>query len=244
MLDPRKLSLLFLFVCSTLFAQINVDMKVVIETTESEKIGNFTVVPDNFVATPFRIAVLSWKTAVNREDIAIKVTDEKRRSVPYVTVNDSTIIVTQPGHTWVEVEGSTIDFDLKKSWKIREAVDFTLEPLTPPKPPEPPTPEVPADSFGNIGQRVAEWSKSLPSRKLVGEAYLRNAVLLTSADGRNMTIDDVTKRLGTELLTIPDYPKFATVTSNINLDLATRWPVSKGVLSDYYRCIALGLGVK
>ena len=120
-------------------------------------------------------------------------------------------------------------------------------PQPPPKPDDPvvPVPVVPPDQFDNIGQRVAKMSVGLPKAREVGAIYLKYAVELESNQAM-----DVTKAISSasaERLTLlgGDAPKYNDVTAMLNTDLQGRWKtMSKGLLAEWMRCIAIGYGAK
>lgn len=113
-------------------------------------------------------------------------------------------------------------------------------PPAPPKPPEPPKPPVPDDAFGNIGQRVATWSAGLPSNAAMAAAYNTAAKQLKTDPSQ--TIDSVTASLSTALRAVAQFEAYAPVTSQINADLQSRWPLSRGVLADYFAAVSVGFG--
>jgi hypothetical protein len=238
-------------------AQITVKQLTVVDRPEkSVTIGNFVEVPKDFNAVPFNIGFVEWKTEVPPDDLTITLTDATRAHVPFIPqVNANKeltgFVVKQVGHFWVRVKGSHVDFDKKIYVKIDEEIDFFVDklevkPYVPPEPPTPPKPNVPTDAFDNIGQRVAEWSKALPQNKIVGQIYLDAAKALRS--DRTATTDSVTVKIATDLRSkLSDPPIYSKLIQQISTDLAARWdraPLSKGVLADYYACVALGLGVK
>jgi len=129
-----------------------------------------------------------------------------------------------------------------------EAFPITLGDIPPPEPkpnPKPkPDPEVPPDGFDNIGQRIAQWSAGLPKRTEVGAIYLKYADKLSKQPSFQIleaftgASADRVAVLGT------DVAKYADIVAKINADIATRGPMGKGVVIDYFRAMARGYGAK
>lgn len=239
-------------------AQITVKNLTVTDIPEkSVRIGNFVEVPKDFQAAVFNIGYVEWKTDVPPDLLTITLTDVNRAHVPFIpTVNDKKELtgfaVKQVGHFWVRVRGTHVDFEKKIFATIDEELDFFVDAIGPvkpddPKPPKPePLPTVPTDSFDNIGQRAAVWSKDLPQNKVVGEIYLTAAKKLRSdpAATTDSVTRDIASDLKSKLTNSTVYSKFVLQVSD---DLTARWnraPLSRGVLADFYACVALGLGVK
>jgi hypothetical protein len=238
-------------------AQITVKQLTVVDRPEkSQTIGNFVEVPKDFKAIPFNIGFVEWKTEVPPDDLTITLTDATRAHVPFIPqVNANKeltgFVVKQVGHFWVRVKGSHVDFEKKIFSTIDDEIDFFVDKLetkpdVPFPPIPPPKPDIPADSFDNIGQRVAEWSKVLPQNKIVGQIYLDAAKSLRS--DKTATTDSVTVKIGADLRNkLVDPQIYSALIKQVSLDLGQRWdraPLSKGVLADFYACVALGLGVK
>lgn len=237
-----------LLLCSQIVqAQITVKQMTVIEVSDkSEKIAGFIAVPKDYQAKPFNIVHAKWETKVPKDRLRVKLTDISRQTIPFIDLKEDGLVVTQVGHFWLAVRGTYFDKTTQDIIEIDEEVDFFVDPLVPPPKPEPlpppipPKPSVPEDAFGNIGQRVETLAKALPSNQLVGKAYIDAAVSLSNTSA---TVNEVGTQLGTALTAIPNYDKYAEVSKLVNTDLASRWPLTKGILSDYYKCIASGLGV-
>jgi hypothetical protein len=116
------------------------------------------------------------------------------------------------------------------------------EPEPEPEPTPTPTPNpVPDDQFNNIGKKVQDWSKGLPKRKELGAVYREAHKLLTESpittinDATLMIADSKNKLLGSEAV------KYNVFFENLNADLRTRWPLSRGDLATYMLCVAVGL---
>lgn len=113
-----------------------------------------------------------------------------------------------------------------------------------PDPPEPtpPDPDIPDDDFDNIGQRVSTWSKGLPKKEVVAKNFKTYASKLDQ--GEYISINDAsqamvkarTKDLGS------DASKWGEFNQRLNSDFTERWPMSKGVVVDYWKAISVGLG--
>uniref|UniRef100_UPI0035699054 hypothetical protein n=1 Tax=Stieleria sp. TaxID=2795976 RepID=UPI0035699054 len=142
------------------------------------------------------------------------------------------------------------DFENQKQQLVDIVIneDVTPEPEPEPDDPDPPGPEpdnVPADDFENIGQRVAKWSAGIANRADYAIAYEAAATRLRSSPSD--TVDDVGKKLVADLQAVASFDKYLpAVGAKLNEDIQGRWPLSRGVLADYYTAIAVGFrgGVK
>jgi hypothetical protein len=170
--------------------------------------------------------------------IIVSVSDIERNNVPCSVIADKLYMVSTPGKLWVRVTCT----DFEKRIHTEDEVTIVVGPPTPPKPPTPPTPVVPPDTFNNIGQRVAAWSAGLPLNAAVGKVYLDGANNLRT--NKNLTIDEASGVVSTALVSLPGYSAYSVFTNGLNTDVKTRWPMAKGVLADYWTCVALGFGVK
>lgn len=207
-------------------------------------IGDIVVGEVEGEITPVTVAVITVTTKAS--NIEFSASDINRResswfSLPEVTDGEQRTVryvVTTPGENWIEA--LCIDFDKKVFNKYKTTV--TIGKPKPPTPPDPPKPDVPPDVFNNIGQKVAEWTKGLPDTKLVGKVYLDASKDLRT--NPSLTINQAANNLVTKLLAIPSYVSVYNIfKTNVNADVASRGTMTKGVLADYWKCIALGLGV-
>lgn len=178
--------------------------------------------------------------------------------VDYERVGDRLFLWAPPGEhdlsaslIWVKFEIITIEVDGEPK-EIRNLIDFGQqqhrasfsvgepEPPEPPDPPDPPAPDVPDDQFQNIGKRVALWATGFDEAGEVAEAY-RDAASSLRTDPQS-TVDSVSADLISSLKDDVDFDAYASeIGTNINADLQERWPMSKGVLADYYDAVAVGL---
>lgn len=143
------------------------------------------------------------------------------------------------------IEVTTFDPELGIDERVL-SVELGPSPKPEPEPdPEPnpqPTPNpVPDDQFNNLGKKVQEWSKGLPKRKELGAVYREASKLLTESpittinDATLFIADSKNKLLGSDAV------KYNLFFENLNSDLRTRWPLSKGDLGSYMTCVAVGL---
>lgn len=102
-------------------------------------------------------------------------------------------------------------------------------------------PDIPPDDFQNIGQRVAAWAKGLQGTDKAAAIFKESARLLD--EDPTKTVDDVATWLIKQLQeSVPyDSPGWSKLRANYGADLQQRWPLSGGVLADYYRAVAAGL---
>lgn len=116
------------------------------------------------------------------------------------------------------------------------------EPEPEPEPTPTPTPNpVPDDQFNNLGKKCLEWSKGLPKRKELGSIYREASKLLTESP--ITTINDATLFVADNKnkLLSSDAVKYNIFFENLNADLRSRWPLSRGDLAAYMLCVAVGL---
>jgi hypothetical protein len=116
--------------------------------------------------------------------------------------------------------------------------------------PEPPAPEpdvptpgpVPPDAFNNIGQRVAKVTAGLPKRVEVAGVYrfgakqLREEPLTTVNSAFDRVFAERAALLG------GDFEKYKPFVDLIGTDIKQRWPMSRGVVADYFDAVSVGLG--
>lgn len=123
-----------------------------------------------------------------------------------------------------------------------------VEAVKPPEPPKPdpdtptppgPSPDVPADPFDNLGQRVATWAAGLEGRGSAAAVY--RAAAKSLRENPSKTIDDTGADVVKGLNEAINYASYATLRAHINADLQARWPLSRGLMADYYDAIAAGL---
>lgn len=145
------------------------------------------------------------------------------------------------------IEVTTFDPELgidEQSINVELGFSPSPEPEPTPEPePEPtPTPNpVPDDQFNNLGKKTQNWSKGLPKRKELAAVYRDAAKLLTESpittinDATLMIADSKNKLLGSEAV------KYNVFFENLNADLRSRWPLSRGDLAAYMTCVAVGL---
>jgi len=201
-----------------------------------EVLQDFVFVSSDSVPALQNVAII--RIAKDAPEPTVTVSDISREPVQVTKLQDNrTFIVSKAGKIWIKVIG--IDFESKKF--LNEEITYTLQPLVPPEPPAPPAPTVPTDVFDNIGQRTALWTVGLPRNLEIGKIYQDAAYNLRF--NPNSTITEESNKTLLALRAVPDYDKYATFATNLNTDIAKRWPLSKGVLSDYWKCVGLGLGV-
>lgn len=175
---------------------------------------------------------------VDAANISVRFSDKDRRPVPFVKITEKQYLLTQVGSVWIDL----VAVDFPKNVLVLDQAVAIIEPITPPEPPKPPAPDVPPDQFDNIGQRIAAWAKTGTINPTIGKIYLDAAKALKSNPAT--TITDQTQIIANALKALPEYSKYVEFTNGLNADLAKRWPMTKGVLADYYTAVALGLGVK
>jgi hypothetical protein len=236
--------LLYLVLTSTVLAQsiVTTNETIVSGLKNVRQIGDYVLVDPESKPEVMPAASITINTEAT--NISVRFTDKDRRPVPFIRLNDKQYLITQVGSTWVDL----IAVDFPKNILVIDQTVVIIEPIVPPEPPKPPTPPVPPtptvpeDAFDNIGQRVAQWSKAGTINQAVGKIYLDAAKALKSNPAT--TITDQSQVISAALKALPEFPTYQEFANGLNADLSKRWPISKGVLADYYAAVALGLGVK
>jgi hypothetical protein len=161
-------------------------------------------------------------------------------SVEVAKLSETEYLLVGPGKFAVEV--TTFDPEKGIDEKIL-TVELGDSPV-PPSPPPGPMPEpsvIPDDQFNNLGKRVREWSKDLPKRKELGGIYkdaaksLTENPIMTINDATTLIVDNRTKLLGTDL------NRYSIVFENLNADLRSRWPLTRGDMVLYMQAVSAGL---
>jgi hypothetical protein len=143
------------------------------------------------------------------------------------------------------VEITTFDPELGIDETVVEVVLGDPEPEPEPPAPEPDIPApgpMPPDAFDNIGQRVAKVTAGLPKRVEVAGVYRFGAKQLREEP--LTTVNSAFDRIFAERASIlgSDFEKYKPFVELISNDVKQRWPMSKGVLADYFDAVAVGLG--
>ncbi len=183
------------------------------------------------------------KVKVNSDasSILVEASDSNRDVLQVVTHDLNNYTVVGTGKIWISV--LCLDFDKKIFFKEMKTIELgKVIPPTPPEPPKPPVPDVPTDSFDNIGQRVAAWSKGKPSNLELSKAFFKVSGNLKSAEPEQLrlTITEQVNSLNQELKSIAGYSSYQEFIDGYNLDLQKRWPMTRGVLSDYFKAVSVG----
>lgn len=185
------------------------------------------------------------------KQITVKASNVKREpvkveQVPVSEGDNRKFLILGSGRVWVDI--TCIDF-AREIFKTEEVVLKIPGPMPEPDDPEPepepdnpdpgPAPDVPDDAWDNIGKRVAKVSLGLPSNEAMANAY-RNASGTLSGNP-SVTIPEVAAALSEALKVVPNYQEYRNVVELINSDTAQRWPMTAGVLVEYWAAVALGL---
>jgi hypothetical protein len=228
--------LCLLLLSSSIFGQTIVvkNETVIAGLTEVRQFGDYLLASQTDTVRFVPAATVEIVTEAS--NISVKFTNKEREPVPFIRINDKQYLLTTPGRVWIDA----ICVDFPKNILAIEQSTVTIGEPDLPGPGPGPTPDIPEDKFDNLGRRVAQWTASLPSRSAIAKVYLENAKALRS--NPNSTISEQSTQLAKDLRTIPDYTKYVDFVKNVNEDLTKRWPISKGVLADYWTVIAVGLG--
>jgi hypothetical protein len=249
----RGCILVFLLLCSPAFAQTVVTTPLALNGLKAVRQVGDAVFVDEKSVPKLEPVLLVELTTMARTKTSVTVWDADDRVVPMKLISDPELSdkdkvpkdkplyfayqVTQSGV--FRVRSVCVDFDVKVYEEFEDT--FTVgPPPPPPEPPKPPVPPVPPDLFNNIGQRVAGWAAGLPSNAAMLTAYAKAAERLRTDPSQ--TIDSASALLSTDLKAIQGVEAYANVTTQINADLKSRWPLSRGELADYFAAVSLGFG--
>lgn len=206
-----------------------------------QQFGDFLVTEDTTASIQFTQAT-ALQINTEAANVSVRFSDIKRGPVSPLKVSNTQYLITSPGDTWVDV--TCVDF--AKNIFVMDQVVVSNGPVVPPTPPNPgPTPPNPGpskplpDSFENLAKRVNDVSAKLPNTSAVAAAYLASSKSLAS--NPRTTIDDESKTLAAALVAVPEYSSYKEFSNLVNSDLSKRWPLSRGVLADYWKTIAIGL---
>lgn len=117
-----------------------------------------------------------------------------------------------------------------------------------PDPPPGPNPSVPDDVFDNLGRRVASWAAKVDAAHR-GKAAELSALYRDTAskldEGRHATINAAAEVIAdgrNKILTGAAAAAWGEFNKSLNGDFNKRWPMSRGLVVDYFGAIAAGLG--
>jgi len=140
-----------LLLATCCFGQLTVDLRSAVQLSGiegAEKIGDAVfVAPDSEVVKTPVILITAETEAAN---VTFEVSDQDRIPIAFNQLTASTILISNPGKSWVRIVA--IDFD--KNLYATKLLPVELGPSpTPPDPPEPPLP--PEGPFDALAVRVA-----------------------------------------------------------------------------------------
>jgi hypothetical protein len=236
--------LVFATCCSIADAQIELSYtkaKSLTGITNPKQVGTRILVGADSQPTIANVAII--KATTPAKFLKLRARTSLFQSVELEKISNTEWLLSQPGKYAVEATS----FDPEKGID-EKTIEITLDgsPEPPPEPgptppgPTPPSP-VPVDEFDNIGQRVASWSAGLPKRPQVAACYVRAATRLQEdpvATVNVVSADLVNCRISLLGNEASSYKEF---TEKLNIDLQSRWPMSKGTLADYFLAISKGL---
>jgi hypothetical protein len=241
-----KTLLSFLLLTSTCFAQLDFSIpttvtksQAVIGIEEPKIAGNMVITKSAKNLKVKEIALLDIKSEA--AIINVKASDSKRNPVEVSKLERTQFAIVNDVDVWVQV--TAIDFDKKIFVDETKVLKATTPPVPEPDKPEPdvpkPNPTVPTDQFDNIGQRVDALTKGLTNNRVISKLYSDLAKELR--DTPVMTVTEANVKLKNGLLALPNFEAdYGKVRDLINTDITKRWPMSKGVLADYWEAISKG----
>lgn len=227
-----------LWLAGVVCGQVAVESKPVraVVAEDAEVHGKYLILAKDAEVTIRPAAMLTYD-GIGNATAAVEASDIKRQPVPVEQVGEARYLVLGVGKIWVRM--TLIDFDEKRFEISETTVD--IGETEPEPPPEPDTPDVPEDEFGNIGQRVANWAIGVENPKDFGQVYADGAKTLRTSPGA--TIDSVALSMRESFQSLDGYAQFVPVAKKVQTDLEGRWPLSRGVLADYYDAISRGFGL-
>lgn len=149
----RKLSFCAVLLCSTALAQLSVSSRIAIQLSgveQAEQIGNALFVASDTPLTTRSVVIVSVETEA--ANVTFEVSDKDRNPVVFEQLTKNTILIAEPGNSWVRIVA--IDFD--KNLYATKLLPVELGPDDPDLPPTPPEPPLPPDGpFDALAVRVA-----------------------------------------------------------------------------------------
>lgn len=241
------LSLISTAVCQQLEIQSKLATAVVVISDSTPVIyGNIVLSEGPAKAEVKEVAIVDVITDMKWIDIVARKSLEEFGELTPMTPGEDCrqwILSGTPGKYVVEVVG--FDPAIRRRSLVVTIGGVKPEPTPDPEPNNPDfvPDDLPSD-FDDLAKRVYQWSKGLTKCKEVAAVYDKYSKLIITDPA--LTIGSVTPMITAELSSISkslgaDLDIYKSMTNNINLDLQSRWPMSKGVLSLYWSTIAKGL---
>lgn len=200
-------------------------------------IGGVVVVEDISSMTTTSAALVTIDTTA--ENIIVEASDIQRNRVEVIPIDKTNYLIPAKGKIWVEV----LCIDFSKNIFLKETKVVELSPAPEPDVPTPgpdvPTPDIPTDAFDNVGQRVFKVVKGLPNNLQIRTIYKAASDKLKSDP--TMTINESSVYIANELLKIAGYTTtYKDFIKFVNDDVVKRWPMSRGVMADYWLAVSNG----
>jgi hypothetical protein len=246
MVNAIKSVLLFLLLCSTTQAQINLTYtkaKALVGITNPQQVGDRILVGADSLPSISNVVII--KATTTAKFLKLRARASLFQTVELEKIGTDEWLLTQPGK--YAIEATSFDPDKGIDEKTIEVVldgkvptPPTPEPDPTPTPPNPPSP-VPVDEFDNLGQRVAIWSSGCPKKTELAACYTKAVKQLREVP--SATVNTVVAELIACRTTLlgADLPKYKTMVDNINIDLQARGAMGKAVYADYFEAISKGL---
>lgn len=203
-------------------------------------VGDLVVVPEG--SRPKVSAVGLVEVDCDASMISVRASDSQRKPVEVRKIEATKFLVLGQGRLWVDV--TCIDFERQFFDQSQFVIDVGDSPdpepePDPDEPDNPDPPDVPDDAFDNIGKRVAAAAIGKPSNESIAKIYKKWAEAVVSDP--TLTVSSASGGLVKDLAVVPGYSEaYADVRELINTDVKARWPLSKGVLSEYWMSISRG----
>jgi hypothetical protein len=233
------LLLLLLFSSEVVAQTVKVEAKTALVGIKNPTlVGGVVVVEDISSMTTTPAAYVTIDTTA--ENVIVEASDLQRNRIEVITIDKTNYLIPAKGKIWVDV----LCIDFSKNIFIKETKIVELSPAPEPDPkPDPdvptPNPDVDTDVFDNIGQRVAAVTKRLPNNLQIRTIYKTASDKLKSDP--SVTINDSATYIAGELLKINGYTEqYKEFIKLVNDDIAKRWPMSRGVMADYWLAVSKG----
>ena len=217
---------------------------VVEDASQFQLFGEYLLVPDKAELRTKPAACIKLNGIDDGSRVAVEAENRDWDLIPVVDVGSNTYLVVGTG----KIRFRATVFNAETGLFDIELVALNLKEPDQPEPDEPdqpdnpsPTPDdsIPEDAFDNLGRRVNQWVSGLPGRKIMATAYKQAASTLRTDPGA--TIDSASQALVDSLKQSPDFGAYSEVWKQINADLDKRWPMSRGLMADFYDVIAIGM---
>lgn len=233
---------IWLLLVSQSFAELDVSVtksRVLSGLANPRVVGDVVLIDGDQQPKVTPAAIVTVKT--DYKFVRVKARTSLFEALPIEKLSDGSYLLTGPGKFALEVTVFDPEKGIDEKVVVVELGEIT--PPTPPDPPKPPEPKpepVKPDLFDNIGQRVAQATATATKKLEVAKVYREGAVSLR--EDPSVTVNDVFEKVFQKRATIVGVdPAWKPFSELLQADVQKRWPMSRGVVADYFDAVSAGL---